>query len=113
MIGRDKIYHLLAGIIISVLVLISCEYFNVASEWELYAIGTATLAGILKEFYDKYIKKTYFSFDDAIVTFAGGIIGTIYLVRPILLLIIVILLVIYGIWFKKINNKIKTKVNKL
>jgi hypothetical protein len=37
----------------------------------------AFLAGLLKELYDKYIKKTYFDWLDWAVTNVGGIVGFI------------------------------------
>ena len=63
----DYIYHLLAGFIISTIL-------NT-----IIPIGVVFLIvmgiGILKEFYDKFIKKTYSDWKDTFFTIAGGFFG--------------------------------------
>lgn len=67
MITKDKLYHLIAGFGIGL----------VLGFWQpVVALFAAWLAGMGKEVYDLYIKKTYADPVDAIATLIGGIFGT-------------------------------------
>ena len=66
MFTKDKLYHLIVGFAIGVLF----GFFN-----PLVGIFTATGAGVGKELYDKYIKKSFADPLDTIATTVGGILG--------------------------------------
>lgn len=78
----DKAFHVFAGILITSLtgfVLYRC--FNcTALVSGTIATLTGVWAGILKELYDKYIKKTAFSVPDLLSTCWGSLIGLIILI---------------------------------
>jgi len=78
---NDKIKHLIAGFTICIVgyffILFIQRYFNFNVQASLVGMLLAFLAGLLKELYDKYIKKTYFDWLDWAVTNVGGIIGFI------------------------------------
>ena len=63
----DKILHFLAGYFIASL-------FGFIG---MYSILVALSAGILKELYDRYIKKTKFDLADLACTVSGGIAWTV------------------------------------
>ena len=80
---NDKIKHFIAGFVVCIV-----GYFLIRFFLELFTIPfyvqaslagmlLAFLAGLLKELYDKFIKKTYFDWLDWAVTNVGGIIGFI------------------------------------
>jgi VanZ family protein len=64
--GKDKLYHLIAGFIIA---------FAISFWRPGEAIFVAMVAGVLKEVYDKYGRKTEADPLDAITTTVGGVIG--------------------------------------
>ena len=64
--GKDKLYHLIAGFVIA---------FIIAFWRPEVGLLTAIIAGIAKEVYDKYIKKSYADPVDTIATTVGGILG--------------------------------------
>lgn len=66
--GKDKLYHLIAGFAIA---------FSVAFWRPEIGLIAAMAAGILKEVYDKYGKKTEADPLDTIATTVGGVIGAI------------------------------------
>lgn len=66
--GKDKLYHLIAGFAIA---------FSVAFWRPDAGLFAAMAAGILKEVYDKYGKKTDADPLDTIATTVGGIVGTV------------------------------------
>ena len=65
--GIDKIYHLVAGFIISLI-------FGLINP--VLGLALAIIAGVGKEIYDKKIKKSVIDPLDAIATVVGGILGT-------------------------------------
>lgn len=65
---RDKLYHLIAGFVIA---------FGL-SFWRPDAgLIAAVGAGIAKEFYDKYVKKSVIDPLDTLATIVGGIAGIV------------------------------------
>lgn len=64
--GKDKLYHLVAGFAIA---------FSVAFWRPEIGLIAAMAAGVLKEVYDKYGKKTEADPLDTIATTVGGIVG--------------------------------------
>ena len=63
---KDKVYHLVAGFVIAFAI----------SFWRPDAgLFAAIAAGVLKEVYDKYVKKTEADPLDTIATTVGGIVG--------------------------------------
>jgi len=60
----DYIYHLLAGFIIATIL------NTIIPIWIVLIF--VTFIGVLKEIYDKFVKKTYFDWGDLGCTFAGG-----------------------------------------
>ena len=65
--GLDKIYHLVAGFIISLIF----GFIN-----PVLGLILAIIAGVGKEIYDKKIKKSVIDPLDVIATVLGGILGT-------------------------------------
>ena len=65
--GIDKIYHLVAGFIISLI-------FGLINP--VLGLALAIIAGVGKEIYDKKIKKSVIDPLDVIATVVGGILGT-------------------------------------
>ena len=65
--GIDKIYHLVAGFIISLI-------FGLINP--VLGLVLAVIAGVGKEIYDKKIKKSVIDPLDVIATVLGGILGT-------------------------------------
>ena len=65
--GIDKIYHLVAGFIISLIF----GFIN-----PVLGLVLAIIAGVGKEIYDKKIKKSVIDPFDIIATVIGGILGT-------------------------------------
>ena len=66
MIPIDKILHFLAGYAIADL---AYHLHPAFGGWIiLFAVG----AGLLKELYDKYIKKSVFDYKDLVLTITGG-----------------------------------------
>ena len=65
--GIDKIYHLVAGFIISLI-------FGLINPF--LGLALAIIAGVGKEIYDKKIKKSVIDPLDVIATVLGGILGT-------------------------------------
>ena len=65
--GIDKIYHLVAGFIISLI-------FGLINP--VLGLALAIIAGVGKELYDKKIKKSIIDPLDVIATVVGGILGT-------------------------------------
>ena len=65
--GIDKIYHLVAGLIISLI-------FGLINP--VLGLALAIIAGVGKEIYDKKIKKSVIDPLDVIATVVGGILGT-------------------------------------
>ena len=65
--GIDKIYHLVAGFIISLI-------FGLINP--VLGLVLAIIAGVGKEIYDKKIKKSVIDPLDVIATVLGGILGT-------------------------------------
>ena len=76
---NDKIKHLIAGVIISTIALIAALLIfgtdkrgtDIAM---VAAFGSAALAGLAKELYDKYIKHTYFDLGDLTMTWIGFVV---------------------------------------
>lgn len=64
--GIDKIYHLVAGFIISLI-------FGLINP--VLGLALAIIAGVGKEIYDKKIKKSVIDPLDVIATVVGGILG--------------------------------------
>lgn len=66
MFTKDKLYHLVAGFIIGI----------VFGFWNpVIALFAAGAAGVGKEVYDMYIKKSFADPVDTISTFVGGMLG--------------------------------------
>ena len=65
--GIDKIYHLVAGFIISLI-------FGLINP--VLGLALAIIAGVGKEIYDKKIKKSVIDPLDIIATVVGGVLGT-------------------------------------
>ncbi len=65
--GIDKIYHLVAGFIISLI-------FGLINP--VLGLALAIIAGVGKEIYDKKIKKSVIDPLDVIATVVGGVLGT-------------------------------------
>ena len=65
--GIDKIYHLVAGFIISLV-------FGLINP--VLGLALAIIVGVGKEIYDKKIKKSVIDPLDVIATVVGGILGT-------------------------------------
>lgn len=65
--GIDKIYHLVAGFVISLV-------FGLINP--VLGLVLAVIAGVGKEIYDKKIKKSVIDPLDAIATVLGGVLGT-------------------------------------
>jgi len=78
----DKNTHMVAGTLIAIIT--GFLFFWLLDEriWLSLLVGlfSGTLAGVVKEFYDLYIKKTLFNFEDLKATFWGAIVGMIILV---------------------------------
>lgn len=66
--GIDKVYHLIAGFVIALV-------FGLINP--TLGIIAASLAGVGKEVYDKYYKKSTPDPLDALATIVGGIIGLV------------------------------------
>ena len=67
--GIDKIYHLVAGFIISLI-------FGLINP--VFGLGMAVLAGLFKDvIWDKFLKKGTFEVLDIFFTGVGGIIGMV------------------------------------
>jgi len=64
--GIDKIYHFIAGFIISLIF----GFIN-----PVFGLALAIIAGVGKEIYDKKIKKSVIDPLDVIATVVGGILG--------------------------------------
>ena len=73
LLGNDKLYHFVAGLIIS---LVFSFVFN-----PLYGVILSIIAGILKEIYD-YFDYGTFDIYDMLATWMGGIVG--YLLRGVI-----------------------------
>ncbi|MDD2300855.1 MAG: hypothetical protein PHU69_14625 [Fermentimonas sp.] len=67
MLGKDKLYHLVAGFVISIV-------FGLINP--VLGLALAVIAGVGKEIYDKKIKKSVIDPLDAISTVLGGVLGT-------------------------------------
>ena len=65
--GIDKIYHLVAGFIISLIF----GFIN-----PVLGLALAIIAGVGKEIYDKKIKTSVIAPLDVIATVVGGVLGT-------------------------------------
>jgi len=71
MLTIDKICHLFAGIIIALTIgLIFTPTIG---------FGVGVLIGLVKELYDKFIKKTFFDKVDMYVTWLGVLVGYLFL----------------------------------
>lgn len=66
--GIDKVYHLIAGFVIALV-------FGLINP--TLGIIAASLAGVGKEVYDKYYKKSSPDPLDALATIVGGVIGLV------------------------------------
>lgn len=66
--GKDKVYHLLVGFLIALVL----GFFNPA-----LGLIAAMVAGVAKEVYDKYIKKSFADPLDTIATTIGGVFGLV------------------------------------
>lgn len=66
---KDKLYHLIAGFLIG---------FVFAFWRPGEALFAAAAAGVGKELYDKYIKKTEVDPLDAFFTILGGVLGVVF-----------------------------------
>jgi hypothetical protein len=76
---NDLLKHFIAGAIISSIVcavtVLILGTDKTATDWALgLAFVSAFFAGLAKELYDKYIKKTYFDISDMIMTWFGSIV---------------------------------------
>lgn len=76
----DDEMHFWAGMLISLFTFILANFLFNQSVSAVVAFGFATIAGIGKEFYDKYIKKTKFDFRDLVWTLIGGAILPIFFI---------------------------------
>ena len=74
MIPQDKMMHIGAGFIIGFCISILSALFHLFTQPTLgfICLGTATVAGLLKECYDKFHQKEKFDWIDAAVTALGG-----------------------------------------
>ncbi|MEL7600546.1 MAG: hypothetical protein AAGU18_10685 [Proteiniphilum sp.] len=63
---KDKLYHIIAGLVIG---------FTVAFWRPGEALFAAAAAGVVKELYDKYMKKSVADPLDTIATIFGGVLG--------------------------------------
>ena len=75
MIPQDKAMHFTVGFAISLLISILSAGFNLFEQPVLgwICFGTAALAGLAKECYDKFYQKERFDVWDWVVTALGGI----------------------------------------
>ena len=73
-IPQDKAMHFTAGFIISLLISSISAGFHLFTQPTLgfICLGAATLAGLLKECFDKFYQKEKFDWIDAGVTALGG-----------------------------------------
>jgi putative effector of murein hydrolase LrgA (UPF0299 family) len=74
---NDKVKHFIAGFTICIIGYFLISILAIPVQASLAGMLLAFLAGLLKELYDKFIKKTYFDWLDWAVTNVGGIIGFI------------------------------------
>jgi putative effector of murein hydrolase LrgA (UPF0299 family) len=74
---NDKLKHFIAGFTICIIGYFLISILAIPVQASLAGMLLAFLAGLLKELYDKFIKKTYFDWLDWAVTNVGGIIGFI------------------------------------
>ena len=72
-IPADRHLHFEAGLILSQL---ATYLMDSPVEKILIGLGVGVSAAILKELYDKLIKKTFIDYKDIIATVCGSIIGT-------------------------------------
>lgn len=72
---NDKVKHFIAGFVICIVGYFLISTLAIPVQASLIGMLLAFLAGLLKELYDKYIKKTYFDWLDWAVTNVGGISG--------------------------------------
>jgi hypothetical protein len=74
MIPQDKAMHFTAGFGLSLFISIISAGFNLFTQPTLgfICLGAATVAGLLKECYDKFYQKEKFDWIDAAVTALGG-----------------------------------------
>ena len=74
MIPQDKAMHFTAGFGISLFISIISAGFHLFTQPTLgfMCLGAATVAGLLKECYDKFYQKEKFDWIDAAVTALGG-----------------------------------------
>jgi len=74
---NDKLKHFIAGFVICIIGYVVIGLFTSVIQASLAGLFLAFLAGLLKELYDKFIKKTCFDWGDWAMTNIGGIIGFI------------------------------------
>lgn len=74
MIPQDKAMHFTAGFGLSLFISIISAGFHLFTQPTLgfICLGTATVAGLLKECYDKFYQKEKFDWIDAAATALGG-----------------------------------------
>jgi hypothetical protein len=74
MIPQDKAMHFTAGFGLSLFISIISAGFHLFTQPTLgfICLGAATVAGLLKECYDKFYQKEKFDWIDAAVTALGG-----------------------------------------
>ena len=74
MMATDKMMHAGAGFIIGFFISILSAVFHLFTQPTLgfICLGAATLAGLLKECFDKFYQKERFDWVDAVVTALGG-----------------------------------------
>ncbi|MFA5340421.1 MAG: hypothetical protein WC332_01465 [Clostridia bacterium] len=77
MIQTDKLKHFIAGFAICIVGYFLISILAIPVQASLAGMLLAFLAGLLKELYDKFVKKTYFDWFDWAVTNVGGIMGFI------------------------------------
>ena len=108
MIGRDKTYHILAGIVASITIGLLWIYLDLPGDLLIISWGLSWILGIAKELWDEYYRKTKFSANDVGATILGGWFGTMYFANPYITGVAFLITLIYAIWYNKIN-KIWTK----
>ena len=79
---KDKVYHFFCSYTVMLTFMsIAIIKFDAPIQWSVnFGIATAVIVGVVKEFYDLYIKKSKFSIGDIVADVAGiALAGWIFL----------------------------------
>ncbi len=82
-IGRDKFHHFSYSLGITGLSyhVYHCQFNNPNPEARYFSISLTAVAGISKEFYDKFYKKSSFSYKDLVWNAVGITVGSLLFLR--------------------------------